>query len=373
MAPVDNETLSSLIGDVYQCALDKEHWISTLERLAGVFDASNGTILSHSVRDVSFQYHWGTPPESMKAYAETYARIDPLLTIGWHFDVDEPITVERFMAPDELRRTRFYREFLTPLNWFNFVAVILEKSATRTSTVGFTRSEAVGPPGDREAALIRLLAPHIRRATIFHGIVERDAARSQDLAAALDLLQTPVLLFDAAGTCIEANAAAERFLATTDALRWDNRRIRARERAVESEITAAVAVDAHQDGRSLSFAFAEGDGRKFAAHVLPLTGGLRDRMGGQRNAVSAMFLQTVGDLQPLPGEVLVKLYGLTPGETRLIGLLAADHSLDEAAAALGVARTTARTHLRHIFEKTGTRRQSQLMKLVLSALPRPPP
>jgi DNA-binding CsgD family transcriptional regulator len=72
------------------------------------------------------------------------------------------------------------------------------------------------------------------------------------------------------------------------------------------------------------------------------------------------------------GEVLVKLYGLTHAETRIIGLLASDLSLDAAAAALGISRTTARTHLKHIFEKTGTNRQSQLIKLVLSALPRPP-
>jgi DNA-binding CsgD family transcriptional regulator len=75
---------------------------------------------------------------------------------------------------------------------------------------------------------------------------------------------------------------------------------------------------------------------------------------------------------PLPGEVLVKLYGLALAETRIIGLLASDLGLDAAAAALGIARTTARTHLKHIFEKTGTSRQSQLMNLVLSALPRPP-
>jgi len=84
-----------------------------------------------------------------------------------------------------------------------------------------------------------------------------------------------------------------------------------------------------------------------------------------------MFIQAVGELQPLPGEVLVRLYGLTFAETRLIGLLAAGRSLDEAATALGISRATARTHLRHIFEKTGTTRQSQLMKLVLSALPQP--
>ena len=95
-------------------------------------------------------------------------------------------------------------------------------------------------------------------------------------------------------------------------------------------------------------------------------------MGGRRRTTSAVFIQAVGDLQPLPGEVLVKLFGLTYAETRLIGLLTTNIDLGDAAASLGIALTTARTHLQHIFEKTGTNRQPELMKLVLSALPGAP-
>ena len=134
---------------------------------------------------------------------------------------------------------------------------------------------------------------------------------------------------------------------------------------------AALTSTARQAGeQSVSFALIQVDGRKFAAHIVPLAGRLRDRTGA-RHATVAMFVQAVGELQPLSGEVLGKLYGLTQAETRLIGLLATDLTLEEAAASLGVARTTARTHLRHIFDKTGTKRQSELMKLVLSALPPP--
>ncbi len=36
----------------------------------------------------------------------------------------------------------------------------------------------------------------------------------------------------------------------------------------------------------------------------------------------------------------------------------------ESAEALGISEATARTHLRHLFEKTGTSRQAELIKLV---------
>ena len=74
-----------------------------------------------------FEYHWGTPPEWIRAYRETYAAINPLLTIGWHAEVDEPISALRFINAEELRKTRFYREFLVPLRWCDFIGDILEK------------------------------------------------------------------------------------------------------------------------------------------------------------------------------------------------------------------------------------------------------
>ncbi len=58
------------------------------------------------------------------------------------------------------------------------------------------------------------------------------------------------------------------------------------------------------------------------------------------------------------------LFGLTSAEHRLLKLLFAGQSLPCAASSLGVARTTARTHLQRIFDKTGSRRQSDLVRLV---------
>ncbi len=349
--------------------------VPTLERLAGLFNACNSLVFSHGQQGIQFAYGWGAPDESIKAYAQTYALIDPMRTMDWHFDVDDPITLRRFMDPEEFQRSTFYQDYLKPLKWLDFIAVILEKSANRTSTVGFTRHRDDGFFGDQEIALMRLLAPHFRRATIFRGIVERDSARTEDLAAALDLVQISVMLFDATGICVERNAAAERLLAGTDVLRLIKGNLRARDRQLDLQITAATsgAGDLDRIGtQTLSFGFTQDDGRRFAGHVLPLTGGLRDRMGGRRRATSAVFIQAVGDLQPLPGEVLVKLFGLTYAETRLIGLLTTNIDLGDAAASLGIALTTARTHLQHIFEKTGTNRQPELMKLVLSALPGAP-
>lgn len=63
-------------------------------------------------------------------------------------------------------------------------------------------------------------------------------------------------------------------------------------------------------------------------------------------------------------ESAAERFGLTTAERRLLSRLFAGMSLASAASSLGVARTTARTHLQRIFDKTGSRRQSDLVRLV---------
>ena len=58
-------------------------------------------------------------------------------------------------------------------------------------------------------------------------------------------------------------------------------------------------------------------------------------------------------------------FDLTPAEARLATELLAGGGRGEVAARLGISDSTARSHLTRIFDKTGTRRQSELVALIL--------
>jgi DNA-binding CsgD family transcriptional regulator len=63
-------------------------------------------------------------------------------------------------------------------------------------------------------------------------------------------------------------------------------------------------------------------------------------------------------------------FGLTPAEARLALHLVAGEALRPAAVKLSISYETARTHLKNIFGKTGTRRQAELVIVIVTALPR---
>jgi DNA-binding CsgD family transcriptional regulator len=64
---------------------------------------------------------------------------------------------------------------------------------------------------------------------------------------------------------------------------------------------------------------------------------------------------------------LRQVFGLTPAESRFASQIVTGEGLKEVATRIGVSESTARTHLHRIFEKTGTSRQAELVRLVLAS------
>jgi DNA-binding CsgD family transcriptional regulator len=68
-------------------------------------------------------------------------------------------------------------------------------------------------------------------------------------------------------------------------------------------------------------------------------------------------------------ELLRSHFDLTPSEARLTLRLVAGDKLQSAAVKLDISYETARGHLKNIFNKTGARRQAELVVLIVTALP----
>lgn len=106
------------------------------------------------------------------------------------------------------------------------------------------------------------------------------------------------------------------------------------------------------------------DGKRHVAHALPLTSGARRRGGVAYSAVAALFVRRAALMLPSRSEVIGKAFKLTPTELRVMLAIVERGGVPEVAAALGVANTTIKTHVRRLFEKTGAARQADFVKLV---------
>ena len=71
---------------------------------------------------------------------------------------------------------------------------------------------------------------------------------------------------------------------------------------------------------------------------------------------------------PTP-EMISRLFHLTPSESRLAAALIAGQRTDEIAQSMGITISSVRTYLKKVMEKTGTNRQAELVRLLLSCPP----
>jgi DNA-binding CsgD family transcriptional regulator len=63
---------------------------------------------------------------------------------------------------------------------------------------------------------------------------------------------------------------------------------------------------------------------------------------------------------------IAELYKLTPSELRMLRAVLEIGGVRAIADALGISQATVKTHLHHLFQKTGTKGQLDLVKLVAS-------
>jgi DNA-binding CsgD family transcriptional regulator len=105
-------------------------------------------------------------------------------------------------------------------------------------------------------------------------------------------------------------------------------------------------------------------GERYVAHALPLTSGARRRAGAAYSAVAAVFIRKASLETPSSMETMSKLYGLTPGELRVLAAVSEVGGVPAVAEVVGISQATVKTHLQHLFAKTGTRRQLDLVRLV---------
>ena len=260
---------------------------------------------------------------------------------------------------EEFRRSALVQTLLEPEGILPGpgIGVVLVTQEARVAAVlaVLPRSEGWTPtPADR--ALLASLAPFLPHVARLH----RQLMNSSALSSILDHLVLGVILLDDRGRVTYANRSSAELFGVEPGLS-DPGRSRTRDLRTE----ALYRTVQREGAEDLNLYRHPMDGRPLQVMVAPLA--WPNPLGGEaRNFARAIF---IGDPKLRSGDPIQNLgvaYGFTKSETKLAWLLAGDMTLAEAAAQLGITQNTARTVLKRILAKTGTRRQASLVRLLLS-------
>jgi DNA-binding CsgD family transcriptional regulator len=362
------ERFSSLIGDIYDAALDPTRWVNVLTQAAhfvgGPAAGLHSTDVANKAATVAYLY--GMDPRYEKLYLDKYIKFDPAI-IGYSFsEIGAPIAAGDLLRYDEFLETRFHREWMRPQGLADCLHAILDKSATSIAVLSISRDEPCDP--DHEARRrMWLIVPHIRRAVLIGNAVNLKKTEAATFADTLDSLSGGMFLVEASGRLVHANAAGQVMLNEADVLRMSSGQLttgdRHAARTLANTFASAGDGDTAIGAKGIAVPLVARDGEPYVAHVLPLTSGDRRRADAGRAAVAALFVHKVALGTHAP-EAIAKAYKLTPSELRVLLAVVEVGGVREVAEALGVAETTIKTHLGRLYQKIGARRQADLVKVV---------
>jgi len=179
-----------------------------------------------------------------------------------------------------------------------------------------------------------------------------------------------VILINAIGEVTVCNQHAEEIVRQADGLSVIKSRLCAAasgEAEVLDRLIANAVADSHHVASGVAIVRRPSLRQPFVLIVSRLTSSAVV-MDDPSRPRAVVLVNDPSDAERANAELLIDLFGLTRREAEVALAVVAGHGLRAAAQQLGIALTTARTHLQHVFEKTRTRRQSELTSLVLQIL-----
>jgi DNA-binding CsgD family transcriptional regulator len=237
----------------------------------------------------------------------------------------------------------------------------------RTEGLSLWRSHKHPSAPNESEQLLKMLLPHVQTALALRS--KLNTAHSQNLFSetVMDSMSIASLLVDRHGRVHHMNRQAEAHLARENGLFVSNGHLR----ATASEDAAHLNRLLHNVTSSDAIDAVPGAAMHITRRSAPplhvsLVRAPEDKTFDDLHRYAVVFLYDQSMPQGSRSAALRQLYRLTPAEARMADLLCSGLTIKDAAERCQVKLDTARFQVKQILSKTGVRRQTELMRLMLS-------
>lgn len=358
---MDHDSLLQLIGEIYDAAADVTRWPQVLQHVADAFGAQEAALGMVSPVAVPWLIAPRSDPDYLRSYGEYYHSRNLFWRNMSRLPVGTGASDTMVMSKSELQASEFYNDWSKPQG---YLAVM---GATLFLEDGWRTEFVVPGKNEFEAEHLKLydaIAPHLVRAVQLNQRLARAEIGHAGTAAALDHLEQGVLLTNNKARVVFANRTAGTLFASGD-LRLRERAVCAQSAADTAALHGMIASCAEGSEGGGYVPAARATGCPLSLLVIPVRGEIA--WLPQEQPCAIVFI-TDPDRAAVPDAVqLQRQFGLTPAEARFTVEILKGDGIGATAERLGILPGTAKTHLHRVLAKTGTRRQADLVRLILTA------
>lgn len=371
------DRISQVIDRIYAAALDTSVWPEVTENLRSSYDCVAAGLYAADMDSgrVSILGMHGIDSSQIRSYVDHHLLDNPWTAV--------PATQRRGVIrtdrsldeyhgrPGYYRATPLFNEWMKPQDFIHTLGINLCAEGSALIKFFIYRPERAGAFSGSDIAEFSRLSGHLSSALAVARRLDLKDIQLESAMHLVDGLRLGVIFLDGRGRLSHANRYARSLLeegaglTTRDGIVGaarvaDTRRL-AGIVATALEVYHGTAIDVPG---MIDVARAQGR-RPLRVIAVPLPRRSEGPWFACRLAVALIVSDP--EAEPIVScEWLRQRYGLTAREARLAQSLGQGVTLREAAERNSVTYETARWHLKHIFQKTGTARQSELVRLLLS-------
>ncbi|THD63454.1 hypothetical protein [Phenylobacterium sp.] len=357
---------------LYSAAVEPALWVPTLKRFADMIGGTSGLLSRHNIVDGSAS-GVGTryDPAVESIYNDYYADKNVLLKVAdpgaflrsW---APRILTDEDWMPKEAFVRSEYYNDFLRPMEIHSVLMIRLAAIDQEVCALNINRPEPRGQFDRPDIEIATRLHPHLIRAFNLSDKLADGAQLSEGAASVFDGSPHGLFLLDAEGRVKRVNPAGEALARAGAGVAIIGGRLSATAAEAANRLAALIGAAASRDtarrtGGSMALASPTLP-TPLSVTVAPVRAGTAPLFASGRTVI--VCVTDLGASIALSEQKLRDLFALTPAEAKVSAALFKDADPKKAAARLGISSRTLQVHLGHIFEKTGTNRQSELMRLM---------
>lgn len=369
-----DDSLRELLPVLYAAPLDPTRWQVFFDRLSQLTQISSGYLISSSPSGNICLAAGGAnfDPAAITLYNTQFGANDPFRNAFLMSPRTGVIDGEELVKKDELVKTEMWNELLLPYNLHHVTMLCGRCEDASIETLSLWRDSKQGPLSAPSLELLEALTPHVKTTLRLNSRLKIADSIGTLAEAALDSLEILAVLVDRTGKVQHMNLLADQRLPGNSGIAVRSGRLVASDALEDVQLQALI----QRATAKISRTIGAQSGGAMKIHKPDLTADaivsvLPASEWTTRDSLSRCAIVFIGAPATVPrtrGKLLIDLYRLTATESRLADCLLQGSDLRDAAEQLSITWATARFHLKRVFAKTGTRRQTELMRLML-ALP----
>ena len=369
---INLKVYDALVSAIYDAANEPALWSEFLARLAQDFNGHGASIrlLDPNSYYPNFSAIHGYDEAFSQEYLAHYYQTDVTIELLDHAPEGSVHSRSGQLLDKDYQNTEYYQDFARRWHINDLLGGYFIKGQDCNARIGVHRPVGAPTFSDEDKYLMSLLMPHLQRAFHISRHIQTIKAQLERSNNALDHIPFGIVLVDVNGRPTVINKPAEDMSKEACGININADGIstgsKKNTQTLHQLIQQAIQGQEgkNKQGGALSIERASSP-LPLSIIVAPLNSAQPVSGFEGEQAAAIVFISDPAQQQTISPEILSILYGLTRAEARLAQELAMGKTLDEISGIYQVSKHTLRTQLKSIFSKTGLKRQSDLVRLIL--------